>query len=37
MERGRRKISRGSGGMVAREILKSRVSEMPFPALLGKI
>ena len=28
---------RGSGGMLPREILKGRVSEMPFPALCGKI
>ena len=26
----------GSGGMVPRKILKSRVSEMPFPALWGQ-
>ena len=37
----RREISRrflgGSGGMLPREILKSRVSEMPFPALWGNL
>ena len=27
----------GSGGMLPREILKSRVSEMPFPALWGNL
>ena len=27
----------GSGGMLPREILKSKVSEMPFPALWGNL
>ena len=35
-ERRRRETSRGSGGMLPRKILKSRVSEMPFPALWGQ-
>ena len=35
-ERRRRETSRGSGGMLARNILKSSVSEMPFPTLWGQ-
>ena len=35
-ERRGRETSRGSGGILPRQILKSRVSEMPFPALWGQ-
>ena len=31
------RTARGSGGMCPREILKSRVSKMPFPAIWGEI
>ena len=35
-ERRGRETSRGSGGMLQRNILKSIVSEIPFPALWGQ-